>query len=459
MARAAWYKLDNIGKFYSAQAGSNAQTVFRVSAEMKDEIDPDLLQQALDATIQTFPGFNVALRSGLFWHYLVQLSEPPRVELETLPVCFPLHFSQASVLMRVNYFDRRINLEVSHIISDGRGTLEFFKALIGSYASIRYGVSDAVEVYRGTEAEKTEDSYAKNYERRESAGADGVKAYRLTGWKNAADPTFMEYHLAADEVLAKARAMNVSLTSLLIAAVICAIRKEMPTTERDKAINIDVPVDLRRFFGSSTMRNFFGLAFVEYTPHDLDEPLEEIAHQVQAELSTRTEPHAIKQRMNRMIKLEKNPVLRVAPLFLKDLVLGIAARIANRNVTTTFSSIGKITLPDSLSPYVKGISVLTTTSGLNFVACTYGNDLSIGVTTIFTRHSVVRQFVQELSDLGLHGYMNINKDAAGIDADLKQAQFEDRLLKASENLLSDRTSDKKSPHDKGSMGTEERPSA
>ena len=441
MARAAWYKLDNIGKFYSAQAGSSTQTVFRISAEMSDEVDPAALQQALDATIEVFPGFNVALRSGLFWHYLEQLTEPPEVEPETFPVCFPLHFERSSVLIRVSYFASRINLEVSHIISDGRGTLEFFKAMVGNYVSIRYGVSDAVEVYGGTDAEKTEDSYTKNFERNESAGAESVKAYRLPGWKNAADPTFMEYHLKADEVLDKARQMDVSLTSLLIAAVICAVRKDMPPNARKRAINIDVPVDLRRFFGSSTMRNFFGLAFVEYTPYERSESIEAIARHVQVELSTGTEPQAIKQRMNRMIKLEKNPVLRVAPLFLKDLVLDVAARIAKRSVTTTFSSLGKIVLPDPISPYVKGISLLTTPADLNFVACTFDNDLSIGISTIYTRHNVIRRFVHELSELGLHGYMNISKDEEGVDADLRQAELEERLLHATENLISRRAQD------------------
>lgn len=43
MARRTWYRLDNIGKFYSSQAGRSSQTVFRYSAELADGIDPDIL--------------------------------------------------------------------------------------------------------------------------------------------------------------------------------------------------------------------------------------------------------------------------------------------------------------------------------------------------------------------------------------------------------------------------------
>ena len=72
MARRTWYRLDNIGKFYSSQAGRSSQTVFRYSADLADDIDPDILQHALDHAIAQFPSFNVHLLNGMFWHYLEQ---------------------------------------------------------------------------------------------------------------------------------------------------------------------------------------------------------------------------------------------------------------------------------------------------------------------------------------------------------------------------------------------------
>ena len=98
------------------------------------------------------------------------------------------------------------------------------------------------------------------------------KVYRLTGWRDAADPTYLEYHLPVRSVLDLARRHGVSLTSLVIAAIMCAIRAEMPRRERHRAIRLDVPVDLRQHFKSTTTKNFFGLAFVSYVPGDEDEP-------------------------------------------------------------------------------------------------------------------------------------------------------------------------------------------
>lgn len=430
MAAPAWYRLDNVGKFYASQAGSGNQTVFRLAATMRDEVDAEALQRALDVAIARFPGFNVCLRSGLFWHYLEPAKTAPRAESEALPVCFGLHTGPKSVLFRVTYYERRINVEVSHMISDGRGSLEFLKTLLAAYARERYGAPVSEIAYPGTEAAKTEDSFSANYDRAAAGGATQPKVFRLPGWKRDDDFTYLELHYSAAEVHARAKAADATVTSWLIAAVIAAIRREMPAAERDRAIHMDVPVDLRSLFGSTTLRNFFGLAFVSYTPGDADESLAQIAAQVQRQLTDGTEPAALKRRMMQMIKLEKNPLLRLAPLFLKDFVLDIAAWKTAREVTCTVSSLGRVAVDEAAAPYVEGISALTSPAGLNFIVSTFGDDLCIGISSRFVSLRVARNLVRLLADDGITGFANVSREAAEIDRDLKEAQLEDRLLAA-----------------------------
>ncbi|WP_302962452.1 alcohol acetyltransferase [uncultured Adlercreutzia sp.] len=427
MADASWYRLDNVGKFYAAQAGGNTQTIFRIAATMADEVDADALQRALDAAVALFPGFNVCLRNGLFWHYLVPAPNPPRVEPEVLPVCYNLHADPSSVLFRVTYHARRINVEVSHIISDGRGTLEFVKALLAAYVEARYGAPAAPAPYAGTEASKTEDSFSAHYDRA-AAGTDAQpQVFHLTGWKNADDPVYLELHYPADAVHAAAKAAGATVTSYLIAAVICALRREMHGAERERAIHMDVPVDLRALFGSTTLRNFFGLAYVTYVPGDADEPVAVIAAEVQQQLAAGTQPASLKRRVMRMVKLEKNPLVRAVPLIVKDAALGFAAWRATREVTCTVSSLGRVQLDDAVAPYVEGISALTSPAGLNFILCTCGNDLCIGISSRFVSLRTARHLVDVLAAEGLHGWAALNKDDAQVDAALRESALEDRL--------------------------------
>lgn len=427
MADASWYRLDNVGKFYAAQAGGNTQTIFRIAATLADEVDADALQRALDAAVALFPGFNVCLRSGLFWHYLVPAPAPPRVEPEVLPVCYNLHADPSSVLFRVTYHARRINVEVSHIISDGRGTLEFVKALLAAYVAERYGAPAAPAPYAGTEASKTEDSFSAHYDRT-AAGTDAQpQVFHLAGWKNADDPVYLELHYPADAVHAAAKAAGATVTSYLIAAVICALRREMHGVERERAIHMDVPVDLRALFGSTTLRNFFGLAYVTYVPGDADEPVAAIAVEVQQQLAAGTQPASLKRRVMRMVKLEKNPLVRAVPLIVKDAALGFAAWRATREVTCTVSSLGRVQLDDAVAPYVEGISALTSPAGLNFILCTCGNDLCIGISSRFVSLRAARRLVDVLAAEGLHGWAALNKDDAQVDAALRESALEDRL--------------------------------
>lgn len=434
MARASWYRLDNVGKFYSAEASSPRQTVFRFSAELSDAIEPDALQRALDRTVERYPGFNVCLRSGFFWHYLEPIADLPQVQPENVPVCFGLYAGPKSVLFRVSYFRARINLEVSHMISDGRGSLSFFRTLIQSYVQEHYGAPCAPATPADEESGPlyNEDSFSKHYEKRKAGSTPTQRAYRIRGLRDFANPTYMEYHLPANEVLSVAHEMNVSVSSLVIAAVVLALRKTMPDRYTDRPIRLTVPVDLRQFFESDTMRNFFGLATVSYTPRQQLDSLDDIARLVQKQIRDAARPEQLARRMNRMISLEKSPFLRMAPLVLKDLALDFGARVAARDITSAVSSLGRISFGDCTDPYVRNVNLLTSTNDLNFLVCTFGDDLSIGISTIFANLETVREFCRIFSELGIRGHINMNKTDEGVMRDLRSAQIEDTMRQIAE---------------------------
>ena len=83
---------------------------------------------------------------------------------------------------------------------------------------------------------------------------------------------------------------------------------------------------------------------------------------MQEQLQAGHDPESLKPRMNRMIALEKNPFLRLAPLFVKDLVLELADRCPSRETTTTVSNLGRIAVDERLVPYVRDINILTSTN-------------------------------------------------------------------------------------------------
>ena len=54
-----WFQLDNAAMMYSAIQSGTYSAVYRFSAVMTQEVDPQVLQRAIDRTMPRFPGFHV----------------------------------------------------------------------------------------------------------------------------------------------------------------------------------------------------------------------------------------------------------------------------------------------------------------------------------------------------------------------------------------------------------------
>jgi hypothetical protein len=88
-------------------------------------------------------------------------------------------------------------------------------------------------------------------------------------------------------------------------------------------------------------------------------------------------------------------------------VLELARFIADRETTTTVSNLGRITLDERLARHVRSVSFLTTPASLNFTVCSFGDDLSIGISTIYHDLNVIKNLCRILAAQGISGRMNI----------------------------------------------------
>ena len=130
-----WGKLDNTAHLFPVIAGEGMSNVYRVSITLKEEIEQEKLQEALDIVLPKFSIFNCRLRQGMFWYYFEENGKrsPRVVEENTYPCQYIQENRNRSYLFRVTYYKRRINLEVFHVLTDGTGALYFLKELAYQY--------------------------------------------------------------------------------------------------------------------------------------------------------------------------------------------------------------------------------------------------------------------------------------------------------------------------------------
>ena len=102
-----WRRLDNTAKIFPVIANENVSQVFRISATLKEPVDPELLGRALEEILPEIRNFRVKLRRGLFWYYFEENDRIPQVKREnTYPCRFIDPHGNQRFLFRVTYYEK-----------------------------------------------------------------------------------------------------------------------------------------------------------------------------------------------------------------------------------------------------------------------------------------------------------------------------------------------------------------
>ncbi|MEG1971512.1 MAG: hypothetical protein RR315_00030, partial [Oscillospiraceae bacterium] len=133
-----WHRLDNAAKIFPPNSHGLDTKVFRFSCQFIENVDEDTLNLAIIASLKDIPAFRCVLRHGMFWYYFEECNLEIKAHKEEEPPCMPIYFDASSALFRVSYYNRRLNLEVYHALTDGAGALQFLRVLVCNYLDIRY---------------------------------------------------------------------------------------------------------------------------------------------------------------------------------------------------------------------------------------------------------------------------------------------------------------------------------
>lgn len=401
-----WRKLDNAALAFPTVTGKNDTRVFRFYCKLKEEVDGDILQQALERTIEKYPLYQAVLRKGLFWFYLEQREIKATVKKEDRPPCSKLYIpDKKSLLFEVSYEKERINFEVFHALTDGTGAMKFLKELVKNYliyAHTEQEFPDLPEEEDVTEKDHEEDSFSQYYsEKIPKLKEKKETAARIPGRRLPQEEMHItEAVISVKETLEKSRKYGVSLTIFLTAVMLCAIQKEMPREKMGKWISLMVPVNLRNYFPSQSMTNFFGWIEVGYHFEEQTR-FEDVLFDVKDQFEKELTKERVGMRMNDWVRLEKNFFLRIVPLELKSLFLQIGANFGGKSITAVFSNIGVIRMPQAYEKYIERFGIFTSTGGFQLCTCSFQDQLVLGFTSKIPSMNIERNFFHILRQQGV----------------------------------------------------------
>ncbi len=358
-----WMKLDNAAKIYPAAKRRNWNNFFRISATLTEPVDVSVLRSALDVTARRFPSIAVRLRRGAFWYYLEQIPKAPAIQDEkSCPLAHAPFHQVRQCAFRVLVYHNRFAVEFFHALTDGTGALIFVKTLLAEYLSQKYGLTvPAVDGVLGRLEEPSDEELEDSFLRY----AGDVKASRKesTAWHLSGTPekdgfkNLVTLMVPAPELKACAKRYGVSVTELLCAAMMQAIAQlqaeKVPQRRLRKPVKVLLPVNLRNLFPSRTLRNFASYVTPEIDPRMGDYTFEEICAAVHHRMGLENNPQTMRAKFAANVASEKSPVLRVMPLFIKNLAMkAVFDTVGECKSCLCLSNLGVVRLPEVMAPYV-----------------------------------------------------------------------------------------------------------
>lgn len=408
-------KLDNAAKIYPAAKKRNWKALFRLSADLSEEIEPAILEEALTSTLARFPGFALKLKRGLFWYYLEHNEGQPDLRQDEAYPCAHMNFEENKGFMfRVLYYKHRIAVEIFHALTDGTGGLCFLKTLVAEYLRLKYGAdiprdNEILDCCAIPAPDETEDAYlkfAKNIKRtRREPNAYFIKGTKESdGFNNVT--TGM---IPVGEVIARAKEKNVSLTDYITAALIMAVdklqRKAVKNEKRMKPVKICIPINLRRFYPTNTMRNFASYVNPgidpKYGTYSFEEVLTAVHHYMRSEVTEKL----LGAKISTNVRSESMRVLRVTPLFIKNIAMKLTFNlVGDRKSSTSISNLGNVKLPPQMAAYVTRMDFILGPLSRNRIVCgalSYNGTLMLNFVRTIKENTLEREFFRYLVKLGV----------------------------------------------------------
>lgn len=360
--------IDNSAILYLALIRKDHTNIFRFTLTMTEDIEPGLLQQAVDRVHQRFPMIFAGFRPGFFKYTQVQADIPPQVMPD--PGCL-ITMTREEIercAYRVYYQENRIIIEGFHALSDGYGIAASFSTLAGEYLRLRYGleIPDGYPVLScdvSPRNEELEDAYLK-YADAKPLHMPSRYSYQLLG-KEATHDVIHEapMDIPLKELLAASRSYGVSITALLSAVMAASVMEvqKIASSQKQRPVRIMVPIDLRRIFPSQTLRNFILYALPTMEPEETGLSIRQLAEKFSDQIKAHLQKENLAGIIAYNVKTQASPLFKILPSNLKCGLMRLAYRFfGESNSSITFTNLGNIALPEVMVPYVRSIRLTMT---------------------------------------------------------------------------------------------------
>ena len=387
-----------------------------MSAVLKEKIDPKILKTSVELVLKNLSSFKVKLKKGLFWYYFEENHKKIIIEKEkNYPCKYIDPKTNNDYLFKVTYFENKINLDIFHSLTDGNSGIIFLREIVYTYIELSHpkDFNKKLRIERKL-SNNTEDDYLKNYNKKSKNAKGGKKAYILKGKKLPLSAIgVIHVNINLEQLKTKAKEKGVTITQYLTACIIYAIyNSNYKKYNGKKPIKVCIPVDLKKYFKSETVSNFFSYINVQ-TDMSKKELLnfDNLLKFVHEDFNKRLTKEEISKTMSANVKLGNNFFIKSIPLFLKLIIVKLSYMEIRRYTTTTFSNIGRVGIIGEYQKYIDKFLMLIAPESVEKIkcsSCSFENNLVLTFTSSLKEVDVEKELCKKLKEEGIDIYVEGN---------------------------------------------------
>jgi hypothetical protein len=371
--------LDNSALIYPpTEARYNANT-FRVSVDLAAEIDPAILEVALDDVLKRCSYAKVRLHKGFFWYFLSPNPEAPLLHPEGAYPCARFIFKKNNgYLFKVFYSRHRIALECFHALTDGTGALTYLKMLVQRYCFLaslgEFQFPGALRFGDRPSRQEFSDPFQHLYDKDLPGSPSTGSAYHRKGRGTYDDRVrVISATVEANALHGAARSCGATITEYLSSILIWSLqelqKKEVTRQKKRKQIRLSVPMNLRKIFDYGTMRNFTLFAVPGIEPALGQYTFEEIVRQVHHDMAMAQDPKRLLSQIKRNVGGERNLLMRIAPTGIKNPLFKLLSdSLGDDLYSAVLSNLGYVQVPKELEPMLSRMDFCLCPGEMNKVA-------------------------------------------------------------------------------------------
>ena len=343
-------ELDLIGQYYASIINKKQPGVFNISVHLKECLNPQILQQAVNDLMRRLPFLSGRLRRGFFWYGHEILAQPPQIAPASGSPLFSDYYNRGSGhVLRVVYGEQHFTVETLHSICDGRGLTKVICALLVRYyelLGVKVDKSEIIDCSGAFQPEEAENAFVRFASPQcKTNPSRKVKAYN-PAISNASRTQVISKKFSASKIKAAAKEHNATVTEYILAYIFKLIAEERAAWSNKNPITATIPIDCRSFFPSKTLRSFVsGTTVIMPETEDFSE----ILRHIQLQFATVNKEY-VHNNISELQNRYNNS--RFTPRFIKKIMMNIMDRFDAAGHTTGFSNLGIVKLPAEIEKYV-----------------------------------------------------------------------------------------------------------